>query len=297
MRIPYATGLGLLLVALCVADAYAQAGGQAGAFLRRSYGPGALAMGSAYSALAWDASAVYWNPAGLAVGADDQLLISHSVLTFGRRQTFAALSSHFTDRFAVGVGILNFGVSGIEGRDASGAVTENFGSEAFGGLLALGGRVGPVAVGLTGKLLYHTLPGTSAFGYGSDVGIMLHIAPVTLGVVAQDLFTHLAWDTDGEVAETIPRTLRAGVGLRTDVLPIALAVETVMVARTEQIRIRAGAEVRPVRFFGLRGGYAAGEPTFGAFVRLPAVVQIDYAATRDALGDALSHHLALLIDL
>src|SRR6185503_1785693 len=43
-----------------------QTGGQAGSFLAYGVGGRALAMGGAYYAISDDASAAYWNPAGLA---------------------------------------------------------------------------------------------------------------------------------------------------------------------------------------------------------------------------------------
>src|SRR4030042_3282928 len=42
-----------------------QEGGQAGAFLRYGIGGRALGMGKAFTAVADDASGVFWNPAGI----------------------------------------------------------------------------------------------------------------------------------------------------------------------------------------------------------------------------------------
>jgi len=296
MRRRQVASLSILMVFLCGVDALAQEGGQAGAFLRRSYGPRALAMGSAYTALAWDASATYWNPAGLPLGTESQLFISHSFLSFDRRQTFGAILSQFSEQFAIGIGILNFGVDDIEGRDASGEETETFSSNEFSGMLSLSGRVGVVSFGITGKLLYHSILSESALGYGGDVGILLRVSPVTIGVVAQDILARLQWDTESKHAEDVPMTLRFGGALHFEAFPVTLSLEGMKVANEETVVVRAGGELRPVRFFGIRGGYTGNEPTFGVFLRLPSVGRFDYAATRDELSSTLSHHLALSID-
>ena len=44
---------------------YAQSGGDSGSFLRLGIGIRALSMGGAFTSLADDAAAVYWNPAGM----------------------------------------------------------------------------------------------------------------------------------------------------------------------------------------------------------------------------------------
>ena len=56
----------IALALLIPASAFAQTGGQPGAFLSYGIGGRALAMGGAYYGISDDATAAYWNPAGLA---------------------------------------------------------------------------------------------------------------------------------------------------------------------------------------------------------------------------------------
>ncbi|PIR15074.1 MAG: hypothetical protein COV48_16365, partial [Elusimicrobia bacterium CG11_big_fil_rev_8_21_14_0_20_64_6] len=70
MRCARALVLAQTMARACVfmglaAAAYGQAGGTPGAFLSYGVGGRALAMGGAYYAISDDASAAYWNPAGL----------------------------------------------------------------------------------------------------------------------------------------------------------------------------------------------------------------------------------------
>src|ERR1035437_3580896 len=56
----------ILATLLAAAPAFAQSGGQVGQFLNYGVGGRAMAMGGAYYGISDDASAAYWNPAGLA---------------------------------------------------------------------------------------------------------------------------------------------------------------------------------------------------------------------------------------
>src|SRR5580704_2420324 len=49
-----------------IPSAFAQSGGQPGQFMQFGVGGRAMAMGGAYYAISDDATAAYWNPAGLA---------------------------------------------------------------------------------------------------------------------------------------------------------------------------------------------------------------------------------------
>lgn len=72
-----ALGLGLTL-GISIVAAPAQAAKFAGAFMADGGGARALGMGSAFVAVADDASATFWNPAGLLDLSDRQLLVMHS---------------------------------------------------------------------------------------------------------------------------------------------------------------------------------------------------------------------------
>ena len=59
-------GTGLLLGAVSEAQAVASSSNRLGPYLRMGTGARALGMGGAFVGVADDASATYWNPAGLA---------------------------------------------------------------------------------------------------------------------------------------------------------------------------------------------------------------------------------------
>ena len=72
--------LALIMIAAFAADSHATK--LAGEFLQTGLGAKALAMGGAYVSVADDASATYWNPAGLVLQEKRQILLpgKHAVM-------------------------------------------------------------------------------------------------------------------------------------------------------------------------------------------------------------------------
>jgi len=69
-------------------NSFSQAGGQPGAFMSYGVGARALGMGGAFFAISDDATASYWNPAGLT-------LIERKELSFMQAQMFEQTSLNF----------------------------------------------------------------------------------------------------------------------------------------------------------------------------------------------------------
>src|ERR1035441_3884050 len=72
-------------------------------FLKIGVGSRASAMGDAFVAVANDASALYWNPAGLVQFKDDQLLISHNMWVVDINHDFVGAVYHMDETNAFGI--------------------------------------------------------------------------------------------------------------------------------------------------------------------------------------------------
>jgi hypothetical protein len=72
-------------------------------FLKIGVGSRASAMGDAFVAVANDASALYWNPAGLSQFKDDQLLFSHNLWVVDINHDFVGAVYHMDETNAFGV--------------------------------------------------------------------------------------------------------------------------------------------------------------------------------------------------
>jgi hypothetical protein len=72
-------------------------------FLKIGVGGRASAMGDAFVAVANDASALYWNPAGLVQFKNDQLLFSHNIWVVDINHDFVGAVYHMDEANAFGV--------------------------------------------------------------------------------------------------------------------------------------------------------------------------------------------------
>ena len=78
----------ITLVALLVLASQASSAAETASFLNIGVGARALGMGGAYTALADDANALYWNPAGLSKLEQREFTASHAEMFASTRLDF-----------------------------------------------------------------------------------------------------------------------------------------------------------------------------------------------------------------
>jgi long-subunit fatty acid transport protein len=111
----------LFLIALSVSTmsaAFAESAGQAGAYLKMGVGARALGMGSAFTAVADDSTAAFWNPAGLAKMQKPEASFMHANLTMDREYNFfnyvhPLVGKDGKSNGVVALSHMRFGVDGI----------------------------------------------------------------------------------------------------------------------------------------------------------------------------------------
>jgi len=74
-------------------------------FLKIGVGGRASAMGEAFIAVSNDASALYWNPAGISQFNNDQLIISHNVWVVDINHDFIGAVYHIDDDNSIGASL------------------------------------------------------------------------------------------------------------------------------------------------------------------------------------------------
>lgn len=104
--------------------------GQAGEFLRYGVGGRALSMGGAYGAIAYDASAPLWNPAGLSHLDKVHILLMCNNLRFSSKFNYFSVAKPFrlssTFNFAIAGSWASFNSSDYEERDELSTFQGNF---------------------------------------------------------------------------------------------------------------------------------------------------------------------------
>lgn len=152
-------------------------GGQAGSFLRYGVGSRALGMGRSFIAVSNDASAVYWNPAGVVGVPQIEMGTMYSNLYFDSQFTYMGfvMPRPFfevrskTMRFflgphsGLGIGWIGLGMVGFEQRTRTGEFLGHFGFQENAFLLSWAreevGSWGIFQWGLTGKLISQNFSG------------------------------------------------------------------------------------------------------------------------------------------
>ncbi len=168
------------------------------AYLKTGITARELAMGESGVSFATGAASAYWNPAGLALGQENNIEATYQRWV-GEVRLYSAL-------FRIGQGT-NGGWGGLaqavteihsEGKRQVALATFGWG---------YGRRFGQVAVGVLAKALAEQVLTETLYGYALDVGIQVFWRGVQMGAVVQNL---------GDVQELeafvapLPRTLRVG---------------------------------------------------------------------------------------
>lgn len=201
----------------------------AGEFLATGFGARALGMGGAFASIADDASAVYWNPAGLIQLEQSQILFMHSerfgnLVDYNCFSLARPLSRNTGEETTGAITIIWLRVSdiaftshltepGVDFIDANGngkwdpeegerrlwrpdRVRWESDNEVA-GYLSYSRRFSPkIAAGLNAKVIWKEIADITSLGFGLDVGVLYEIMTNwMLGLNLQDFTgTPLYWD-------------------------------------------------------------------------------------------------------
>lgn len=200
-----------------------QVGTSAAQFLKLGAGSRAGAMGEAYSAVADDVYAVYYNPAGLIGLKGNQLAAAHAEHFQGISYEFAGFGYPFKDaqgetRSALAASIYNLSVADIERRTAdTRAPSGSFGAGDYSYNLSYARLMTPrLSLGATGKLIHQTIDSYSATAYAADLGVLYTVPGVWKGrpVRLSALIKNLGTDIDfAGVSDPLPRALVFGAAM------------------------------------------------------------------------------------
>jgi len=164
---------GILIPNYSFAQQVTKTGTTAAKFLSIGIGPRALAMGGAYTSLANDASAIYWNPAGIANTDQFQAMFANTALFAGITLNYFGLVLPAGDigNFGLSATAVNYGSMEVTTENLPDGTGEQFSpaSYAFGITYARPITVDFV-VGATVKLISENIYHSNATGIGFDIG-------------------------------------------------------------------------------------------------------------------------------
>ena len=172
-------------------------------FLNLGVGARALGMGKVQVSLADNATAGYWNPAGLVNQTHkyDGVLMHSELFSGVVKNDYGAFSMPLDDKSAIGVSVMRLGVDNI--ADTRNIVNEYgyvdyskielFSVADYALLLSYARKVGTVeglSVGANAKVIYRNIGKFAhGYGFGIDAGVQYNHKGWNLGLMARDITT------------------------------------------------------------------------------------------------------------
>ena len=169
------------------AQKVSRVGTSAATYLKVGIGARALAMGEAYTTLAKDVTATYWNPAGLAALNKNQFLFTHYNYIADIYFDYAAMAIPFSGVGTFGLFITYMGMPDIERTTVlePGGTGEKVSASSFNMGLSYGKFLTDrFSIGGSFKYIQENLWHTSAKSFAFDVGLIYrtHFKNLTLGM-------------------------------------------------------------------------------------------------------------------
>ena len=197
----------LALLLVFAVPAHAGVGGQAGELFTFGASARALAMGSAHTGAVNDATAVYYNPAGLGLLPGREIAFMRAQLFGDASYDYIAYAQNKKKRAGGwGIEIIRLGASGGEGRDEFNQSAGGFDYSETALSVAHGyrGLFHPkMSFGFKFKMLQRSLGGASDRMLGADLGVQygpLMNDKLTVGAVALNAFGLVQGDTEDKLS-------------------------------------------------------------------------------------------------
>lgn len=293
------------VLCLLTVAAYSIGSGQAGqtglAFLKLGVGARSIGMGEAYSAIASDPSAMYYNPAALSLDHSPQLLLMHKEWIQDTRTEYMAAKTVMS-KLTLGLSLNSTSVNNIEIRDHPGPSQGTF--DSHNAAVGISGAYmvdSCLSIGATGKFLYEKILVNEASGFGLDLGGWYQTPwNIQLGLAVSNLGSVNELDQE---ASKIPTIIRAGgayvAGIESIDGTFTLASDIVSYTGESTTHLHAGAEVNYRQALSLRVGYMTGYEsrsyTAGVGFRY-SQFQLDYAFAPTKYDLGSTHTFSLMIE-
>ncbi len=241
-------------------------------------GARALGMGGGFTSLANDASAIYYNPAGLASLQWQEFSAMHMTLFEGSIFDYGGWVYPDLKLGGIGIGYMRIGTNDIVRRnDYTDEGTFGYSNSEV--ILAYGKNLqGSVSAGLSFKIVNQSLDNLSDYGFGFDIGMMAHIRKkVSFGLLFRNLVPPEL--TLKNSSETSPISIVGGMAVhdlalsKTDRLAASFDLEKI---ENKEVEVHTGVEFTLYNNYMLRAGYDRDNLSFGAGVQLERF-RFDYA--------------------
>jgi hypothetical protein len=238
--------------------------GMPGAYLFNGVGTRALGMGGAYTALSTDASAIFWNPAGLANQNPFQLSFMHGILFMDTSVDFLAASAPTRGFGSFGLGVLALSSTDFEQRDGLNTLLGNFDSRDLAFITSWSKEImRDFSVGINYKFVSQKISSFSGSGHGMDVGLKKRMFDrFDAGLMLVNVLKPSV--TLAKEADSFPMQIRAGVASALINDNLIVSAEMAKITGWGGLGIHLGAEYNVMNKVAIRMGISESNFTFGA---------------------------------
>jgi opacity protein-like surface antigen len=184
------------------------------------FGARGMGMGNAMTSVRSGEIGSHYNPAAPAFSQGRYGMATFGILSLDRSLNYLSYTQPLPPMAGLSVGLINAGVSEIDGRDRDGLHTETYSTYENQVYLSFSNRVAePFSIGVTIKL-YHSkvFDDVTSTTVGFDVGALYAITEeLSAAVAAQDLGSKYKWNTKevydvgNETEDKFPSLIRLGV--------------------------------------------------------------------------------------
>lgn len=236
---------------------FAQTGSTGLTYLKLGVGGRALSMGEAYSALASDPTATFYNPAALRLSTSSQILLMHKEWIQDTKTEFFGATTSWNE-FSFGVGVNATSISNIELRSVPGPPLGTFTARNTSIGISAAYTIDPnLSIGATGKFIYEKILVDVASGFAIDLG-GLYTTPwdVRLAIVISNLGSINELDKTSSKLPTVVRFGGAYETLLQDVDgALTLSSDIVSFSGDSKTHWHLGTEFNYRHTFAIRAGY------------------------------------------
>lgn len=287
------TGIIIMFAIILASFIYAKGDyGTPGEFLTWGAGARSLGMGKAFTGLADDATAIYYNPAGLSFQNPIQLSLNHVMLFYDTMFDFVAGAFPISGIGTFGVAYTRLGSTGFEARDERWTSLGKFDIVNQAVAISYAKDITSwLGIGLNIKLIFENNFDKNAVGYGADAGIIW--IPSEYFSFGLSVINALPPSIKlSETAESFPIIIKSGFALKLfgeRAIPV-IDIEKEM--SKKDLKFRAGLEVYPLQSLALRAGIDETELTFGIGYTFMKYYKVDYSLSSQELG--FTHRASLM---
>lgn len=285
-------------------------GGYAGTFQQLGLGARALGMGGAFVGVADDATAGFWNPAGLVQIQMRTFGVFFRKMTLDRRVSYITYSQSIRNEAAISIGWTNAGVKDVVGRNENGEITEEIKNYENAIELFFARKIlDELSAGVRIGYVQYNLANISAYGVGFGFSIFgKPIQKLRLGAAVENLGMKYSW-TSGDYwkkfdllgsssKDEFPINIRFGASylLLEDRILLCSEIDK---NEKQKEKIHLGIEGWILENLAGRAGYDKGSLTLGMGLRHKTgstILGFDYAFVSSQVDDDPDHLISLQLE-